>query len=307
MSWFVSRTQVTPSMITQTCQEICDIKTGAHDSITAATKQANSTSKLGTLPSNSPDQERDDGRGDSYGTETSYSTVPVRPPKYNPGTLTRHGEDPPQADQCNPGMLVAPRSSHDPPASSERNNASAFADAGRGPSAWPVASCREKYSPSDSSSELSSPGTLIGNLHWKSVESANHSVDEEGDRRGSSSEDEEACHAPGIFRPSHTLTFHFYTPFTSRPFIFSKSHSNKGTKAKTTVVLIIQETRYYCYKQTTRLLVVITIPVPNTVLIVAHPTIVVLLDQPTDEDVGYPFRLTHLQLGPQSLLHDRQS
>ena len=133
----MSRTQVTPSMITQICQEIRDIKTGAQDSITVSDQQTSSTSSLGILPSNSPDQGHNDGRGDSYGTETSYSTVPVHPPKYNPDTPTRHGEGPPQADQCNPGMLVAPRSSHDPPASSERSDASAFADAGKGPSAWP--------------------------------------------------------------------------------------------------------------------------------------------------------------------------
>ena len=179
---------MTPSMITQICQEIRDIKTGAQDSITVADRQTSSTSELGILPSNSPDQERIDERGDSCGTETSDSNAPVPPPKCNPDTLTRHGEGPPQADQYNPGMLVAPRSSHDPPASSGRNDVSAFADVGRDPSAWPSASCKEMYSPSDSSSELSSPGILIGNLHWKSVESANHSVDEEGDRRDSSSE-----------------------------------------------------------------------------------------------------------------------
>ena len=88
-------------------------------------------------------------------------------------------------------MLAAPRSSHDPPASSERNDVSAFADAGRGSSAWPIASCKERHPPSDSSSELSPPGPLKGNLHWKLGESANHSVYEEGDRRGLSSEDEE--------------------------------------------------------------------------------------------------------------------
>ena len=175
-------------MITQICQEIRDIKAGAQDNITVAVQQTSSTSELGILPSNSPDQGHNDGRGDSYGIETSDSTVLVHPPKYNPDTPTRHGEDPPQADQYSPGMLVAPRSSHDPLASSERSDASAFADAGRGPSAWPSASCKE-CSPSDSSSELSSPGTLMGNLHWKSVESANHPSDEEGDRRGSSSED----------------------------------------------------------------------------------------------------------------------
>ena len=179
-------------MITQICQEIRDIKTGAQDSITIAKPRNSSTSELGILPNNSPDQGRNDGKDDSCETETSDNTVPVHPPKYNPDTPTRHGEGPPQADQYNPGMPAAPRSSHDPLASSERNDASAFADAGRGPSAWPVASCKEKCSPSDSSSELSSPGTLIGNLHWKSVESANHSVDEEGDRRDSSSGDRAA-------------------------------------------------------------------------------------------------------------------
>ena len=178
-------------MITQICQEIRDIKTGAQDSITVSNQQTSSTSELGILPSNSPDQGHNDGKDDSYGTETSCNTVPAHPPKYSPDIPIRHGGDLPQADQYNPGMLAAPRSSHDPPASSGRNDASAFADAGRGPSAWPAASCKETYSPSDSSSELSSPGTLKGNLHWKSGESANHSVDEEGDRKGSSSEDEE--------------------------------------------------------------------------------------------------------------------
>ena len=123
----MSRTQVTPSMITQICQEIRDIKTGAQDSITLADPQASSTSELGTLPSNNPDQERNDERGDSYGIGTSCNTLPVHPPKYNPDTPARHDEGPPQADQCNPGMLVAPRLSHDPPASSERNDVSAFA------------------------------------------------------------------------------------------------------------------------------------------------------------------------------------
>ena len=93
----MSRTQVTPSMITQICQEIHDIKTGAQDSITARTEQANSTSELGTLPSNNPDQEHNDGRDDSYGTETSYSTPPVPPPMSNPDNLACHGEDQPQA------------------------------------------------------------------------------------------------------------------------------------------------------------------------------------------------------------------
>ena len=176
-------------MITQICQEIRDIRQEARDSITAKVKQTSSTSRLETLSSNNPDQGRNDGKDGSYETGTSYSTVPVHPPKYNSDIPTRHDEGLPQADQCNPGMLAAPRSSHDPLASSERNDVSAFADAGRGPSVWPSASCKEEYSPSDSSSELSSPGTLMGNLHWKSVESANHSVDEEGDRRGSSSED----------------------------------------------------------------------------------------------------------------------
>ena len=101
---------------------------------------------------------------------------------------------------------------------------------------------------------------------------------------------------------THSLST-FIPPLFQDP-SFLKSRSNKGTKAKTTVVLMIQETRYYCYKWTTRLLIVVTVPVPDVVFIVAHPPIVVLLDQPTDEDVGYPFCLTHLQLGPQPLLHD---
>ena len=188
----LSQTQVTPSMITQICQEICDIKTGAQDSITTGISQANSTSKLGTLPSNNPDQECNDGKGDSCETETSYNTPPILPPKNNPDTLTRHDAGPPQVDQCIPGMLAEPRLSHDPLASSERNNASASVDVDKDSSAWPIASCKGQYSPSDSSSELFPPGPLKGNLHWKSEESANHSIDEEGDRRGSSSEDEEA-------------------------------------------------------------------------------------------------------------------
>ena len=187
----LSRTQVTPSMITQICQEIRDIKTGAQDGITARAKQTSSTSELGTLPSNNPDQERNDGKNDSCGTETSYNTSSVHPPTSNPDTLTRHDEDPLQVDQYIPGMLAAPRSSHDPPASSERNDVSASTDVGKGSLAWPIASCKEQYSPSDSSSELLPPGPLKGNLHWKSGESANHSVDEEGDKMGSSSEDGE--------------------------------------------------------------------------------------------------------------------
>ena len=157
---WLSRTRVTPSMITQICQEIRDIKTGAQDSITVSDRQTSSTSELGNLPSNSPDQGHNDGKDDSCGTGISDSTVPVRPPKCNSDIPTRHDEDPPQADQYSPGMLAAPRSSHDPLASSERNDVSAFADVGRDPSAWPSASCKEKHSPSDSSSELSSPGTL---------------------------------------------------------------------------------------------------------------------------------------------------
>ena len=187
----LSQTQVTPSMIAQICQEICDIKTGAQDSITARTNQANSTSKLGTLPSNNPDQEHNDGMDDSYGTETSYNIPPILPPTSNPDTLTCHDEGPPQADQCIPEMLAAPRSSHDPPASSERNDVSASAGVGKDSSAWPIASCKEQYSPSNSSSELLPPGPLKGNLHWKLGESANHSVDEEGNRMGSLSEDGE--------------------------------------------------------------------------------------------------------------------
>ena len=185
----MSRTQVTPSMITQICQEIRDIRQEARDSITVKNKQTSSTSRLETLSSNNPDQGRNDGKDGSYETETSYSTVPVHPPKCNSDIPTRRDGGPPQADQCNPGMLAAPRSSHDPLASSERSDVSAFADAGRDPSAWPSASCKGEYSPSDSSSELSSPGTLMGNLHWKSVESANHLSGEGDDRRGSSSED----------------------------------------------------------------------------------------------------------------------
>ena len=131
--------------------------------------------KLGTLPSNNPDQEHNDGKGDSYERKISYSTPPDLPPKYNPDTPTCHDEDQPQVDQCIPGKLAEPRLSHDPPASSERNNVSASAITDKGSSAWPVASCRGQYSPSDSSLELLPPGPLKGNLHWKSVESANHS------------------------------------------------------------------------------------------------------------------------------------
>ena len=39
----LSQTQVTPSMITWICQEIRDIKRGAHDSITTRTQQASKT------------------------------------------------------------------------------------------------------------------------------------------------------------------------------------------------------------------------------------------------------------------------
>ena len=118
------------------------------------------------------------------------------------------------------------------------------------------------------------------------------------------------CHAPGIFRPSHPLTFHFYIPFTSRPFIFLKSRSNKGTKAKTTVVLMIQETRYYCYKRTTRLIVVITVPVPNVVLALAIgysfvKPISPFFQQPLDELMSPTIAFRHLLLHNQPLLKGR--
>ena len=61
---------------------------------------------------------------------------------------------------------------------------------------------------------------------------------------------------------THTL-FPFLYPLYFKTLHFLKSCSNKGTKAKTTVVLMIQETRYYCYKRTTRLIGIITVPVPN--------------------------------------------
>ena len=49
-------------------------------------------------------------------------------------------------------------------------------------------------------------------------------------------------------------------------------------------------------------------PFPCNVLVMYRlgtPPLAPSVDQPTDEDVGYSLRLTHLQLGPQSLLHDR--
>ena len=56
--------------------------------------------------------------------------------------------------------------------------------------------------------------------------------------------------------------------------------------------MILQDqykTRSLLYKGTIRLIVVITVPIPDVIFVVAHPPIVVLLDQPTDEDVGYSF------------------
>ena len=56
------------------------------------------------------------------------------------------------------------------------------------------------------------------------------------------------CHAPGIFRPSHTFAFSLLYPLYLKTLHFHKSRDNERTKAKITVVLMIQETRYYCYK-----------------------------------------------------------
>ena len=67
------------------------------------------------------------------------------------------------------------------------------------------------------------------------------------------------------------------------------------------------KTRSLLSSDTTRLVIVISVPVQDIVFVVTHPTIIVFLEQPTDEDVGSSFRLTHLQLSPQPLLHDRQS
>ena len=98
---------------------------------------------------------------------------------------------------------------------------------------------------------------------------------------------------------------------TSIPFLLqnpSFSQVTQQRRNKGILAMMIQDeykTQSLLYLGTTGLVIVIPVPIPDFILIITHPTIVVLFKQPTNEDVGSSFHLTHLQLGPQLLLHDR--
>ena len=101
--------------------------------------------------------------------------------------------------------------------------------------------------------------------------------------------------------------FYYLLPSFFKPTI---TQTQDKRKAKTTVVLMIQEMWYYCYKRTTRLIIVIPVPVPDIVLALAIgysfvKSISPFFHQPLDKLMSLTIALRHLPLCNQPLLEGR--
>ena len=94
----VSRTQVTPDMITHLCYEIRDIKRGSSES--------NNIEVLPVVLNNTPD------RSDNYGEDgpddegTAYNKLRSSPPTDSPDTPARHAASPPHTAPAHPQTSV---------------------------------------------------------------------------------------------------------------------------------------------------------------------------------------------------------
>ena len=89
---WVSRTQVTPFLVTQLCKEICDIRRS--QKLNTIGNPINRVKKLSKLLSNTPDV--DPGKHEVDGlddVETVRSTLHPSPPNDNPCTQTCRDED----------------------------------------------------------------------------------------------------------------------------------------------------------------------------------------------------------------------
>ena len=94
----LSRTQVTPDMITHLCYEIRDIKRGSSES--------NNIEVLPVVPSNTLDQSDNYG-GDGPDDEgTAYNKLRPSPPTDSPDTPARHAASPPHTAPAHPQTSV---------------------------------------------------------------------------------------------------------------------------------------------------------------------------------------------------------
>ena len=90
----LSRTQVTPDMITHLCYEIRDIKRGSSES--------NNIEVLPVVPNNTPDQLDNYGGGGPDDEGTDYNKLRPSPPTDSPDSPARHAASPPHTDPTHP-------------------------------------------------------------------------------------------------------------------------------------------------------------------------------------------------------------